>query len=134
MPWTCRLVPFVDDDSLEVGDMFYADPRCLQDEVGLPFPMQMAKRKRLSAYYFQNNSHRLPLILTFPLGVFFCLDSMTIKDGQMSGGWTVIGDAPMITVHPSINLVGHYHGWLQAGVLTDDVDGRVFPAVDRRKN
>lgn len=38
--------------------------------------------------------------------------------------WTRTGEPPNITVTPSINHVGQYHGFLKNGVLTDDVDGR----------
>lgn len=40
------------------------------------------------------------------------------------GAWTRTGEPPAITVAPSINLVGRYHGFLRDGVLTDDVEGR----------
>jgi hypothetical protein len=35
----------------------------------------------------------------------------------------VAGQKPDITVTPSINCVGLYHGFLQAGVITDDLGG-----------
>ena len=41
--------------------------------------------------------------------------------------WTRTGDVPNVTVTPSINWFGHYHGWLRDGVLTDDCEGRVIP-------
>lgn len=40
--------------------------------------------------------------------------------------WSVSGDLPNVTVTPSINMVGVYHGWIQNGVITDDCDGRTF--------
>lgn len=40
--------------------------------------------------------------------------------------WTREGEPPNVTAHPSINWVGHYHGWLQDGALTSDVEGRVI--------
>lgn len=46
-----------------------------------------------------------------------------IYDGET---WTVNGDPPNISVSPSINAVGDYHGWLQNGVLSDDCEGRRF--------
>jgi hypothetical protein len=47
---------------------------------------------------------------------------------ERDGGnpWTVTGDAPNLTIHPSINAVGEYHGYIVNGVLSDDVDGRKF--------
>lgn len=40
--------------------------------------------------------------------------------------WSRIGTPPMVTAMPSINHMGQYHGWLKDGVLSDDVEGRVF--------
>lgn len=49
-------------------------------------------------------------------------------DGPSSSGgsWTRTGTPPRITAHPSIHVVGTYHGWLVDGVLSDDIDGRRF--------
>lgn len=33
-----------------------------------------------------------------------------------------------LTLSPSINSVGAYHGWLRDGHLTDDIDGRRYDA------
>lgn len=41
--------------------------------------------------------------------------------------WTRTGVPPNVTVTPSVNAVGRYHGWLRDGVLTEDCEGRVFP-------
>lgn len=38
--------------------------------------------------------------------------------------WTRTGEPPNITVSPSINYMGFYHGWLCEGVLSDDCEGR----------
>lgn len=50
-------------------------------------------------------------------------------------GWlvTIVGDLvdgqmPDITLEPSINCVGSYHGYIKHGVITDDCEGRVYPA------
>ena len=48
------------------------------------------------------------------------------KDG---GKWKVTGAMPSITAHPSIHLVGVYHGFIRDGVITPDCDGRQFPAT-----
>lgn len=42
------------------------------------------------------------------------------------GGWAVKGTPPNITVHPSINMNGRYHGFIKDGVITDDCEGRKF--------
>ena len=67
---------------------------------------------------------RAPLIIVLPNGDWFNPDSRYSDRG--GPGWTVIGKPPCITVSPSINCVGRWHGWLQNGVLSDDVEGRKF--------
>lgn len=42
------------------------------------------------------------------------------------GGWTRTGTPPHVTASPSIHAVGKYHGFLQGGVLTDDLEGRSY--------
>lgn len=32
-------------------------------------------------------------------------------------GWTITGELPRITVSPSINVVGRWHGWIRDGVI-----------------
>ena len=51
----------------------------------------------------------------------FCIDSAVSDETR---GWTVTGEAPNITVSPSINIVGLWHGFLTSGILTDDLDSR----------
>lgn len=48
-------------------------------------------------------------------------------DGPSSGGgfWQRTGTAPNITARPSI-LTPRYHGWLDGGVLSDDLEGRCY--------
>jgi hypothetical protein len=50
-------------------------------------------------------------------------------DGKRVDGpkWNVQGTIPQITVTPSINCVGHYHGFVTGGVISDDCEGRTFP-------
>ena len=38
--------------------------------------------------------------------------------------WSRTGTPPLITVTPSVNCVGRYHGWVRDGVITDDCEGR----------
>lgn len=60
----------------------------------------------------------------------FCDDSGMSRRGEYYGdGWTVTGDLPRITVSPSINIVGSYHGWIQNGVISEDCEGRKFASV-----
>ena len=50
-------------------------------------------------------------------------------DGRLpdGAGWTITGEPPHLTAHPSINVIGAYHGWLKDGVLSDDCEGRHYP-------
>lgn len=82
----------------------------------------------LSAEYFQRwHGKRPPLVVRLPNRNFFCIDMLPAKGAS---GWDVSGEAPNITVAPSIyNAPGEpraYHGWLQNGVLSDDCEGRTF--------
>lgn len=114
MPWQCRLIDpeKVPEKERRAGDMWF-EPWYLQGD---------HERYYLSDYYINNvKGTRMPLVVRLPSGRDFCIDGRTRND---SSGWTVTGTAPNITVSPSINHVGRYHGWLQNGVLSDDVEGR----------
>lgn len=64
-----------------------------------------------------------PMVVVLPSGVTFCVHSPTYKAGKPGkAGWTVTGELPNVTVHPSINYgdpksTFHWHGWLKDGVL-----------------
>lgn len=72
---------------------------------------------------------RAPLYVKLPDGTEFCVDSRDSREiGKPSGsGWTVTGEPPQITVSPSINILGRYHGYLKNGAISDDVEKRSFP-------
>lgn len=65
-------------------------------------------------------------MLTLPGGAMFTEDEIA-ADGTR---WTVSGEPPNVTVHPSINVTApesmRYHGWLRDGVLSDDLEGRTY--------
>ena len=138
MSWICRLVEFnraTNSSTLEIGNMFYGpteaevladDQLHLNERVGLHFPYFFCREKRLSAFYFNKNKHRRPLIIMLPGRALFCIDSKSWRDEVYSGGWTVTGEAPNMTLSPSINMHGTYHGYLKDGVLSDDVEGRTY--------
>lgn len=87
----------------------------------------------LSAHYVdQVASIRPPISVLVPMrgdpsrGTWFCVDSHPTSDP--AGAWEVTvvgelvdGERPDITVTPSINCVGIYHGHLTHGVLSDDI-------------
>lgn len=113
---------------LAIGTMFYLPDNINIDSEDTKFdwPWYMAKKYKISDYYFQNNFHRRPLFILLPQNTLFLIDGKCWSNGNHYGGWTVRGEAPNITVEPSINIGGIYHGWLKDGVLTDDCEGRVY--------
>lgn len=139
MSWTCRLIEFtpdLDENTLKIGDMFFASSAVLdpskEAEDALDWPDWVAAHFKLSDYYKQNNSSRLPLLVWLPGRVLFSIDGKCFSGAQgYYGGWTVSGAPPNITVQPSINIGGTYHGWLQNGVLSDDCEGRKYDDLGR---
>jgi len=108
---------------LPIGTMFYLPKDADMKE----WPWYLAKQNRISDYYFQHNSHRQPLFVVLPGHTLFVVDGKCYSGEEMYGGWTVTGEAPNITVNPSIDITGFYHGFLANGVISDDVEGRKFP-------
>lgn len=77
---------------------------------------------------------RLPLCVFTP-GGWWCPDQMAYSNmlGYHGEGWKVVGDLPLITATPSINIIGLYHGFITAGILTADCEGRTFTERIRRR-
>lgn len=123
MPIQCRLIDKKDRGKLEPGDMW----------VDAKVPRERGDAYGLSTEYYRDwADKRGPIWVVLPNGDRFCVDSAYSNGPGYNPerhGWTVSGEAPNITVSPSINCIGRNHGWLQNGVLSDDVDGRTFPAV-----
>lgn len=96
---------------------------------GSCFPMG----ERLSKQFLEvDAAHRAPVSVVLPgrdgHPCRFCVDSHPTDDPD--GCWSVLiegdlvaGERPSITVNPSIDAAGIYHGWLKAGVLSDDLGG-----------
>lgn len=125
MSWVCRMVTqqHAEDHQLQIGDMWYFDIKA----PGAERSWMAMYNDHLSAHYFAVRGTRFPLFVWCPGNAAFCLDSQQIKSGKpIGGGWRVIGEAPAVTVSPSINIGGLYHGWLHLGVLSDDCEGRTY--------
>lgn len=81
-------------------------------------------------YWRDHFPARRPIVVMMPsknaygeiVGFPFTVDSKQRDEhGYKDCGWTVTGDIPNVTVSPSINAVGIYHGWLQNGVISDGI-------------
>lgn len=117
MTWPCRLIEKpelneygnVDLDKREIGDMWFLD-----------VPKEELKDRNLTAQYFRDNAARQPLVVLLPGKIYFLLDGQgfSVEKGHYDC-WTVTGTPPNITVEPSINFVGRYHGFLRNGVVSD---------------
>lgn len=85
-------------------------------------------RSLLSPEYRAQRAHlRDPLFVVLPDGCDFCVDSVTIKDGVPGlTGWTVTDDGAAISLAPSVNIKGGWHGFIANGAISDDVSGRAF--------
>lgn len=109
--------------------------------IGTLIPWTSWPKDRLAPESPAARGERPPLVLILPRfddhapapgfeGQPFCIDSLPTSGGTT--GWNpqgvdwplVDGQAVPLTLTPSVSLVGSYHGFVQAGVITDDVDGR----------
>lgn len=82
----------------------------------------------LSEFYHQNwRSRRKPLAVVLPDYTHWIVDQKSTIRGsdQFGPGWMITGQAPALTAVPSIDT-GTYHGFLQNGVLTPDLENRVY--------
>ncbi|MDB5057204.1 MAG: hypothetical protein JWO59_676 [Chloroflexi bacterium] len=120
MSWQCRLIEIDPDmpcdfQTMEIGTMWYG-------------PIEYAGHDSIMGEdYKRNRAGQRPLWIRLPGNVVHCIDGASYNNGQWGAGWTVTGDPPNITVSPSINHIGIYHGWIRGGVVTDDCEGRAYP-------
>lgn len=101
---------------MKPGEMFY-NPRILGYKALLDL---------LSPEYMRDwHGKRSPIQVMLPNGHLLCID---YKYTDKENGWVVTGEAPKITVSPSINSLCKpgYHGWLKDGVLGEDLEGRTY--------
>jgi hypothetical protein len=123
MPWTCRFVESpLGEDKKTPGVLYYA-PWLL--ERGSTFSLEYERDWR---------GKRPPICLVIPDYGPVCLDRAYYPP-QGSHGWTITGEVPRITAHPSLGIGQRndgkwfYHGWLKDGVLSDDIEGRTFSST-----
>jgi len=109
-----------DYEKLEVGDMYFLD--------GLtPAELQF---RNLTRQYFRENAERNPLILVLPGKHRFLVDGQCFsrKLGYYDA-WIVTGVPPLISVTPSVDMEGGYHGFIGSngvapGFIGADLSGR----------
>lgn len=140
MVWKCRMIEYTREvcpSKALPGDMFWGptEAECDADEAlprhhqqDLWWPYSYCEGRYLSNYYQLNNSHRRPLLIFLPGRVLFCLDSIAYSTGVYGNGWKVTGEAPLITVDPTIHIRETWRGSIVNGVISDDLDGRLYTA------
>lgn len=118
-------VPFGEDpkwETLQVGDAYFL--------TGLT--EAELRMRHLSDQYFRDNSFRAPLIIVLPPKTRFVVDAKCFsRDRGYYEGWKVEGHPPFISITPSINLEGTYHGFIgingvPIGHIGNDLDGRKY--------
>lgn len=118
MSWPCRLIkePSIADwDKIRPGDMWFISRTSGADQLA---PEHATRRQ---------------LVVCLPGPTHFAVYGPTwTKDGAGPHGWNVVGDPPNLTITPSINCSGVYHGYITNGVITDDCEGRKFNDQGRR--
>lgn len=65
--------------------------------------------------------------------IIYAYSSQKGPNGERLKGpkWIVHGTVPEITVAPSIDITGHYHGYINGGIISEDCESRTFPGIPR---
>ncbi len=129
MSWKIRLLP-ERPEKPEVGDAWLC-PDILKNDQERPLLVGSGNESatRLSPqYYSVNGLVRPPLVVFMPGNRPFCVDHVfsSGERGWHGSGWKVSGDPENLTLQPSVNLVGTYHGYITDGVIGDEVEGRKY--------
>ena len=139
MPWP---LCFRDDpkpwENARPGDCWYY-PEWTEQAHPYPLVRNYFMEHQASVQYIEQNAReRPPIIVYLPLapgvgehsGFPFSPDEK-YRGGQWGAnldrmGWTVTGrlEDSTLTVQPSVNVIGTYHGWIGNGMVSDDVEGR----------
>lgn len=130
MPWKCKHVSLKrvqekrkNKEKIPIGWIWF-------DDFGIDFKkhdFEDPKSRFSSAYEgcVLGSNPRKPIVVQLPNGPW-CVDTKS----STGGFWLVDGPINKLTVHPSINSEpgreDGYHGWLQNGIISDDIDGRDY--------
>lgn len=126
MTWLCKLI---DREAQKLrGENPSPGEMWLESRMVQPGPDgDFYKKHILSPEYLRDwDGKRPPLIVCLPDGAWWAIDQCYAGAKE---GWTVTGLPPCVTVRPSIVSPG-YHGWLTDGVLSDDIEGRIYAESD----
>lgn len=113
MSWVC----FMSEESWQPGAMWFVKE--------IPADRRVFGRPLSPEYARDWEGKRMPLVVMIPArrtggeepaGWPFCVDTNATDSDH---GWVVTGEAPLISVSPSVHAVGVYHGWLIDGVISD---------------
>ncbi len=125
MPWQCRML---------TREEFYGRPmpdRAVGDTTLMDPTWADRHRDIISPEYFRDWYGKRPTVaVVLPGPVTWCVDNRATVPGSLGlgSGWQVTGEPPNLSLHPSVNLKGRWHGWITNGIISDDVDGRRFDA------
>lgn len=126
MPWQIRYFESYDAAVAAFGDRGRFPIGTMYPDSEMVDRVFRGKRFLSPQYFATHAAHRQPLVVELPSG-HFCIDSSYIKKGvPQDSGWAVTGDPPNVTLTPSVNIEGSYHGFITNGVISDDVEQRQF--------
>lgn len=124
MSWPIRLIPAPTNDVGPDGKTGF-ERRAVGDAWFEDRPEKVRRRHLLSP----EHAGKRALVLVLPCGTDFAVYGPTWTAGQAGAkGWVVAGDPPRLTLTPSVNIGGGWHGHIRDGVISDDVSGIAFPA------
>jgi hypothetical protein len=88
-----------------------------EDRVGDAFYDDDYPRSLLSTAH----TGKRPICVRLPGGVYFCVYSKQITDGvSHEPGWTVSGEPESLTLTPSVDVKGVWHGFISNGSFSPD--------------
>lgn len=106
----------------EVGDCWYAtpdgDPADVAGVAWCTFPDGPAGEpvRPIHVSDFHRRPGVVPMLVVLPgTAGIHCLQ--TSPSSEPGGGWTVAGELPHVTVHPSIDVCERWHGHIVGGEL-----------------
>ena len=104
---------------------WYFDPTDPEDLKTIDQEKKLGVKSLMSQHYWNDWAHiRPPITVVCPDGSLWMID----QKSSNGTGWTITGEDSDLTASPSIHTSG-YHGWLQNGHFTPDLENRHYPTV-----